>query len=235
MVLEEGGNERGGEVVKTEEVRYQEPERHPEFPTEPTTDEELRKMSGGMPFSTFLAYPTGIHFSGELPNEDVVLLIRAHPITNVPWILLAIIAGLLPFIVLPFGVFLEVIPPGGSGFTIILLLLWYMGIFTYSLLQILYWYFNVGIVTNERVVDIDWNNITHQDIASTQMSKIQDIRGAPIGVLASFFDFGNVYVQTAGTEPNIEFLYAPHPRLIVRKIEELMQQEELEHEVNPQE
>jgi hypothetical protein len=65
------------------------------------------------------------------------------------------------------------------------------------------------------------------------MNDVQDASEKSVGVLASVFDFGNVFVQTAGEHQNIDFLFIPHPRLVVKKIEELMQKEETEHETHP--
>ncbi|KKU90501.1 MAG: hypothetical protein UY21_C0022G0002 [Microgenomates group bacterium GW2011_GWA1_48_10] len=206
--------------------------RDPRFPNEPTTDEELRRVSGS-PMAAFAAFPAQVHFSGEHKDEDIILLLRAHPVTNVPWILIVIGMGLLPLIVLPLLSAIGGLAGLSAGTIFVTTVFWYMGTFTYGLLNALYWYFNVGIVTGERIVDIDWSNVIYRDVASALMSKVQDVRADQAGVFAGVFDFGSVYVQTAGTEPNIEFLRVPHPQLVVRKIQELMAAEEKEWETKP--
>ncbi len=206
--------------------------RDPAFPNELTTDEELKKKSGSAVFTAFCAYPKAIHFSGKHAGEEIILLLRAHLITNVRWILISFILVLVPTVILPFLVASNVFPVS-VGSEIVITIFWYLGVFTYVFLNTLYWYFNVGIITDERVVDVDWNSLVHHDVALSLMSQIQDVRAERIGVLTAIFDYGHVHVQTAGTEPNIEFLNVPHPQLVVRIIQELMAKEELEHEHNP--
>ncbi len=196
------------------------------------TDQELLRYSGRGPMATFVAFPQKIHFSGQGEREDVILLIRAHWVTNVVWVLTVAFLGIIPVVVVPMISFFG-LGAGFGGYITLLSVGWYLSLFTYGFLKFLYWFFNVGIVTGERVVDIDWHDLTKNETSVAQISKIEDVRAISIGVLSSFFDFGNIFVQTAGTEPNVEFLYAPHPRLIARKIQELMQQEEIEHEPKP--
>lgn len=205
-------------------------ERVAEEEKELTTKQELKRKSGSAVMSAFSAYPQAIHFSGEHEEEKIILLLRAHIITNVPWILISIFLALVPMVIFPLALALGILPPVGLGMSVVLTLLWYLGIFTYAFLNALYWYFNVGIVTDERVIDIDWNSITHRDVATAQMSQVQDVREVQSGPLAGIFDFGDVMAQTAGTEPNIEFLKVPHPQLVVRTIQELMTREEKEWE-----
>ncbi len=220
-------------VEKTKPAEKVSSGRDPRFPVEQTTNEDLMDKSGSPVMAAFSAFPKKVHFSGQQNDEDIILLIRAHPITNFPWILLAILGIIAPVILGPLLFLSGTLPPIGFGLGLSVAILWYLGIFTYSFLNLLYWYFNVGLVTNERVIDIDWNSLVDRDVATAQVSQIEDIREAQIGVLPGVFDFGNVYIQTAGTQPNVEFYNVPHPQLIVRKIQELMQREELEWEENP--
>lgn len=204
--------------------------RDPRFPTEPTTDEDLKAKSGSPVLAAFCYLPKQVHFAGQHNDEEIILLLRAHLITNVPWILAAIGLALLPVIIVPFVLALGVFPQVTFGLGLSGTILWYLGVFTYSFLNILYWYFNVGLITNERIVDVDWNSLVYRDVAVAEMTQVEDVREAQIGVLSGIFDYGSVYVQTAGTEQNIEFFNVPHPQLVVRKIEELRQVEEEEGE-----
>jgi hypothetical protein len=196
------------------------------------TDQELLRHSSRGSMATFVAFPQKIHFIGQGENEEVILLVRAHWITNVVWVLTVVVLAILPTIVVP-AISVFGIGAGFSGYVILSLVGWYLAIFSYGFLKYLYWFFNVGIVTAERVIDIDWHNLTKNETSVAQINKIEDAKAVSVGVLSSFFDFGNVYVQTAGTEPNVEFLFAPHSRLIAKKIQELMQKEEEQHETKP--
>lgn len=188
-----------------------------------SADQELKEKSGSSILTAFAAFPKDISFAGKHDGEEIVLLLRAHIITNVPWVLITLALLVTPLIIFPLAGALGL--PIGPGTGLALFLLWYLATFTHAFINFLYWYFNVDIITNERVVDIDWKSITHREVTMALISKIQDVTPKQIGVLASIFDFGSVYIQTAGTEANIEFLNIPHSQLAVKKLQGLMQGE----------
>lgn len=192
------------------------------------TDTDMKKVSSASVFAAFDAFPDGITFSGEEDNEQIILLLRAHIITNVRWILVALGLAIIPIILVPlvgsFGL------PVGAGTGFVLILFWYMGIFTYAFINFLYWYFNVYIVTQERVIDVDWYSVIYRKVSSAQISHIEDVSASQGGVFAGVFDFGNVNIQTAAEEENFEFTNVPHPQLVAKKIGELMQTEEKQWE-----
>lgn len=193
-------------------------------------DDQLKKISGTSVFAAFSAFPQNVTFADEEENENIILLLRAHIITNVPWILISLIAALVPLIIIPLLGSAGLGGIAGAGTIFIFILLWYLGIFTYAFISFLSWYFNVYIITNERVVDVDWYSIIYRKVSSAQISKIQDVSATQIGVLSGIFDYGNVQIQTAGEEENFEFTNVPHPQLVSKKIQELMQKEEKEWE-----
>lgn len=191
--------------------------------TEPTTDQEIMQASKSSFMSAFFAFPQDAHFAGEQNDEEIILLMRAHIITTVPWIVGSILLLVLPVILLPLLGGLGVLGNVGVGMTFSLLIFWYLGTFTFAFLNFLYWYFNVYIVTNQRIVDVDWYSLVHREVNVSQISKIQDITANQIGVLSGLFDFGHVLIQTAGTEPNFEYSNVPHPQLVARKLQELLE------------
>jgi len=79
-------------------------------------------------------------------------------------------------------------------------------------------------VTNERVVDIDFAYLLVQEVSATRITQIEDVTYRRIGVLATLFDYGNVFVQTAGTEANIEFLGIPQPKRVAQILIDLLGQ-----------
>lgn len=197
------------------------------------TDEELKKISGTSSLAAFTAFPEGIFFSGEGEDEEIILLLRAHVITNVPWVLTALGLTLLPLILIPVAGAAGLGSMFGAGASLAFILTWYLLLFTYSFINFLYWYFNVYILTDERVVDVDWYSILFRKVSSCQISKVQDVSASQGGVFAGLFDFGNVQIQTAAEEENFEFVNVPHPQLVAKKIQELMHKEELEWEHKP--
>ncbi|MCL4390259.1 MAG: PH domain-containing protein [Patescibacteria group bacterium] len=197
-------------------------------PAKSQLDPELMQKSNSGIFSAFSVQPA-VSFNEAEEGEQILLLLRAHIVTNVPWIIISLFSLILPIILLPLFSALGGLGLGaGTGFVFILF--WYAVTFTYAFLNFLYWYFNVYMVTDERVIDTDWYSVVVRKVSSCQISKIQDVSSTQVGALAGLFDFGNVEIQTAGEEENFEFENVPHPQLVAKQIQELMQKEELEWE-----
>ncbi len=165
---------------------------------------------------SFLTYPN-IRFESQGPNETVILLLRQHPATQINWIIAVIFGLLLPLV---FNVFL---PTFFTPTQIVFFnLLWYTGIFAFAFLNVISWLFNVGIVTNERIVDVDFHNLLYKEISASIITKVEDVTVKTGGFSRSVLDYGNLFVQTAGSEENIEFLNIPHPSEAAAIINNLM-------------
>jgi uncharacterized membrane protein YdbT with pleckstrin-like domain len=98
---------------------------------------------------------------------------------------------------------------------------WYLATFGFALASFIGWFFNIYIVTNERIVDIDFLYLLYKKFAEAELAKIQDIHYTSGGIFATIFNYGNVVVETAGEAPNIEFEAIPFPEKVVETIREL--------------
>jgi len=78
--------------------------------------------------------------------------------------------------------------------------------------SLIYWLDRL-IVTNQRVVFVDWQFLTISKEYETELDDIQDIHTKERGILAVFriFDYGIFYLQTASHTTIIEFTDAPDP------------------------
>lgn len=157
---------------------------------------------------SFNSFPKGLKFHGKEQGEQVVLVIRSHWIIYLPQILATLLVLALPWIIVAVsGAILENI----TVFVALLLtsLLTSASIVVSSILK---WYYNVSIITDQRVIDLDFPNIMAHSMSEAQLEKIEDVTHKQLGILGSFFDVGSVYIQTAGTAQNIEFTNVPRPR-----------------------
>jgi membrane protein YdbS with pleckstrin-like domain len=173
-------------------------------------------------YSSFVEHPKNITFSDQKANEEIILIVRRHFVTNVPWIVAAILLGLFPITLLP--IIIEFFPftPPGLETNILIALFFYLVVFGFVLLRFTLWYFHVGILTNLRIRDIDIHGILFKDVSETNNEFIQDVNHSQIGFIRSLFNYGEVMVQTAGTKPNIEFDKAPRPAKIAQIIVSLL-------------
>jgi uncharacterized membrane protein YdbT with pleckstrin-like domain len=179
------------------------------------------------PLTCFMLNPQNVRFETQEPTETVILFLRQHPIVNVPWIIIAILLLLSPTILFPlFFTMLHlssVLPP---SYILIGTLTWYLATFGFILAKFIGWYFNIYIVTNERVVDIDIYYLLYKHFAEAELEKIQDISYESGGIIATIFDYGNVSIETAGEAPNLEFEKVPYPERVVETIRSLTEHTE---------
>lgn len=165
---------------------------------------------------SYCLYPN-INFPSKENDEQVIMVIRAHPITQIFWIL----NGFIFFVILLILNFL--LPKFFNYYQIFFLNLLFLGIIlSYWWFNFLNWFFNVGIVTNKKIVDIDFYGVLYKEVTVVGLDKIEDITSKTGGYIQSLFNFGNVFIQTAGTEVNVEFINIPRPSDVAALINDLL-------------
>lgn len=177
------------------------------------------------PLTSFAVNPDGVRFETQEAEETVIIFLRQHMIVNLPWVLFSLLLLLFPGVMFPFvtsALGLTVSVP--AGYMIVGTLFWYVGTFGFMLAKFLGWFFNIYIVTNERVIDIDFYYLLYKEFSQAELNKIQDISYSSGGIFATFFNYGNVRVETAGEMPNIEFDKVPNPEKVVETIRTLTEQ-----------
>lgn len=182
------------------------------------------------PLASFLMHPNGVTFETRESEEKIILFLRRHLITNVPWIITTIIMLLAPIFITNTTV-LDSVP---SNFEFIFVLIWYLITTAYFLESFLTWFFNVYIVTDERIIDIDFYNLIYKEVSDANIDKIQDVTYKMGGVVRTLFNYGDVLIQTASEVPNFDFLAVPYPDKVVKVLQDLRieeQQEALEGRV----
>jgi hypothetical protein len=153
------------------------------------------------------------HFKGQHQNEQIIKIVRRHWFNVLQQFLiffaiilvLIIAAAITPSITEDFSI---------SQFSNIF-------IFAESTIAILVWifmffvwidyYFDVWIITDERIVNIEQKGLFSRAVSELEFSKIQDVSTDVKGVIPTVLNFGEVYVQTAGTAGKFVFHKIPDP------------------------
>lgn len=165
--------------------------------------------------SAYTENPQNCSFEGQEADEKTLLLLRAHPITNLPWIILAIFLFFLPFFlptILSFSTLdLSFVP---QSFRLTFLLINYLLTLVVVFEGFLFWYFNVYIVTDKNIVDVNFHSILFKNIYVVPLKNVVDISSSMGGLLQAIFHYGNVFVQTAGATKNIDFIDVPMPHRV---------------------
>jgi len=176
------------------------------------------------PLASFLPRPKFFTFQQRDDNEEIILVLRRHWFTNLHWILLSLIMVIAPL----FFTYFSIPFPLPTGYKIIAFLFWYLFTFVYAFENFLSWYFNVFILTEERVFDIDFYNLLVKEVTEAKISMIQDVTYNVIGFLPTILNYGNLNIQTASEVPMIHIDRIPNPEVVAKILQQMRLEEEQE-------
>ncbi len=164
------------------------------------------------------------HFPGQREGEEVKFILRRHPITLVPAILIFCFMAVLPlaaysFFVTPTFPFFAREPY--RDFYFLLTTIYYGFLWIILFIEWLDYYLDVWIITGQRILDIEQKNLFHRVASEIDLKRIQDITSTVEGPLQTFFQYGNVQVQTASENSRINLRQISHPVTVRREVMEL--------------
>ena len=190
-------------------------------PKTPAQRERLQGHSHN-PLSSYSLYPDHVTFENRDKEEKVVLLLRRHQITNLSWMIVGAIMLLAPLVLSVFPI-LAFLP---ARFQFVAVLGWYMVSFAFILEKFVVWFYDIFLITTERVVDIDFSNLIYKEVTDASLDKIQDVTYTVGGVQRAVFNYGDVLIQTAGEMENLKFLAVPWPDKVANILQDLRMGEE---------
>ncbi len=198
-----------------------------------TVQKLVEKGFSGPAWRSLTACPPNVKFETQGEEEKLLLLMRRHLITNLWWVGLVMILLGVPLFWGEFPLISAVTPL----VRLALGLFWYLGLAFFVIQNVLLWFYNVYIVTDERIIDVDFFGLLYKNINATQIRKIEDVNYSQVGMVSSLFNYGNVVVETAGEQRSDDrpaessaftFEAVSNPDQVVKVISELMEQEEKE-------
>lgn len=180
------------------------------------------------PFATYAVAPTGVTFESQEAGEKIILLLRQHAIVLIPPIFVIVILLLLPLFVSSVLNFLSInLDDLLSEVQILLLVVfWYLLVFAFAVYRFIFWYFNIYILTNERIIDFDFKGILHKQSSFAKLMQIEDVSPKMIGFFSTFFNYGDIFIQTAGEQREFDFHKVPKPDQVAHRILEEVRVEE---------
>ena len=165
------------------------------------------------------------HFQGQHENEQILQVIHRHwfnilmhlgLVTILSIILLGSVSA-LPILfsdltddIAPFLIFIE---------NTILLFIW-----LYGFLVWIDYYFDVWIITNERIVNIEQKGLFTRHISELRFSRVQDVTSSVNGLIPTMLNFGDVSVQTAAEEERFLFRQVGDPFAVKDRVMTLARQ-----------
>lgn len=161
------------------------------------------------------------------PGEKTVIFLRRH------WFVPAGIILLLLFLLItPVGVYYLIswqavwilTHPVAAPLLILVASLYYLAIWVYSFSEFIDYYLDIWIVTNERIINIEQLGLFARVASELNLADVQDVTSEVHGIFRTFFDFGEVHIQTAAETTRFIFKQIKQPELVKRQIIQLADQ-----------
>ncbi|MDD5084254.1 MAG: PH domain-containing protein [Candidatus Moranbacteria bacterium] len=158
----------------------------------------------------------GYHFKDQHDGERIIQIIHRHWFNLLIQFFVVIVAALgvfgsWIFILFMYPALLQQVGVQTISFieTTALLFVWFYGFLIW-----IDYYFDVWIITNERIVNIEQKGLFLRQASDLQFSKIQDVTTDVVGLIPTILNYGDVYIQTAGETERFKFRQVPDPYAI---------------------
>ena len=184
--------------------------------------------------SSYIERPKNIRFESQGQQEILYYLLRKHPITNLGWILMSLLMVFLPvFFMYSFSrLGINTFNYVEADIQALFLILWYLVTMFFTFEAFLTWYFNVYIITDKRLIDIDFRGLWNKRVSETSLAQIEDATYETSKFLHILFDYGNISVQTAAEKGEFEFHSIPKPGIVHDKFTDLVEDFKKQHGTN---
>ena len=194
------------------------------YPQKVITRDFLPPKKGHSLSSMLISHSANVRFETQDPEEEILMILRAHWLTNIPWFIVAVLLFFAPTVLRSFPL-LDSFP---IRFQMMFVVVWYLILLMYVFERFLSWFFNMTIITDERIVDVDFLNLTTKKVSDTDLDKIQDVSFTNAGAIGAIFNFGDVLVQTAAEVTEFVFEKVPSPADVAKILQRLRTEEKIE-------
>ena len=189
-----------------------------------TVAERLLKERKPNRTRTFNILPKRVRFENQEQREKIILLLRQHWVTQLRWMMMGIMGIGVPaiFVWVPL---LDFLP---ANYQFMALVLWYLLLIAYIFENFISWLYQAFIITDERIIDINFSNLIYKELSEAKIDNIEDVTYRQGGVMRAAFNFGDVVMQTAGAQREFMIEGVPEPNRVVKIMNELKLEEEHE-------
>ncbi len=176
--------------------------------------------ASGNTLSSLMVTPSNINFSTQNKSEWIYIIARQSFILNIPWMFNLLVYSIgIPLLILITNIYFhsfvaQIFSYLNQTQLFALLFGYFLSIFVYAVTNFSKWYFNVYIVTNERIIDYDFFPFSGFKISEAGLTNVEDVNQSQKGFLRSFFNFGTVSIQTAGEKLQFVFDDVPNPSFV---------------------
>jgi hypothetical protein len=166
---------------------------------------------------SLLENPPHTSYEGEDKDEVILYVLRQSFWRNVGWITGSILLVFVPFIVLP--LLPSFIDP---ALKLTIVMFWYLVLFGYTFQRFINWFFNVYIISNKKIIDVDFHGILYKNISEAALTSVEDVTSVVKGAMGVTFNIGDVLIQTAGESREFDFEGVDNPSKVRDIISDLV-------------
>lgn len=174
-------------------------------------------------FTTYCKNPRNLSFAEQATDETIILFLRRDFITNIPWIVATIALGYIPYLIrfifesTNFSLFN--LP---NNLSVIVVTFYYLIVFGFAFANMVSWFYNIGLVTTKRGVDIDFYDLATINVATASLPDIIDVEYTQAGFFQSLFDYGDINVRIVASTDAFSFQKVPRPSEVAGIISNLI-------------
>lgn len=147
-------------------------------------------------------------------GEQVLYLTHQFPLAYWHWMVAVFLLLVAPFF------FLFPLFDAGLVGVLVFCFLIVFGL-VLGLRQMMKWYYNVFVVTGERIIDIYQKGIFDRTVSPVPFRDIQGVAFRKKGLWQTIFDFGTVIIEISQGKTKIEVRKVRHPHLLEQLVDEL--------------
>ncbi len=152
----------------------------------------------------------------HLREEEQILKVYHHHPTPFVFNILKVFLGTFPFFLI---IFLLKESVNMQWYILLHFIVFILFSLIAVYMSLIFWLDKL-IITNHRIIFVNWKYLTVRDEVEAYFNEIQEINTKEKGLLSYFraFDYGSIRVETAASHVSIDFQDAPDPEGIRRFI-----------------
>jgi membrane protein YdbS with pleckstrin-like domain len=168
-------------------------------------------------------------FPGQKESEQVLHVVHRHWFNLLShffiliFLFLIIFGGIASFLTL----FPEASDAGGKRVLLFLQNSFFLFLWIYGFLLWIDHYFDVWIITSERLLNIEQKGLFIRRISEVHYTRIQDISTSVSGIIPTVLNFGDLSIQTASETERITFRQVGDPNGLKDEIMRLAKRDQL--------
>jgi hypothetical protein len=175
----------------------------------------LKRVS---PLASLASYPNNITVYGQNQDEKILLFVREHRIVLFFSVLAYSVGLLVPFLIQWTAVLMnryffnntfDTAAVFGSRVWLVVVLFWFSYMLKGYFNIFFRWFYNINILTDNRLVDIDLLGIFTVRVEETSILDIEDVKDTQSGLIQSIFDMGDLEIFTASGKTTFSLSNVP--------------------------